>query len=121
MRNMPSHRDQACDPAMTERVYTTTRLGAGDYLLPSNDAQTLWRLRSYLEDGSAEDYRGRKLTGTFWHIFRWHGENFPTDDELMAALTAEFDLGIGSDEFWGEISAGFRTRRAAMKEALSRG
>ena len=38
---------------MTERKYQMTRISAGDYLLPSNDGKTLWRICAYEEDGSA--------------------------------------------------------------------
>ena len=51
-----------------ERKYVITKLREGDYLLPSNDAQTIWRLASHEEDGSAwyHDKHGRErpVTGT---------------------------------------------------------
>ena len=53
------------------RKYAMTRLGKGDYLLPSNDAKWCLRLLSYEEDGSA--VRGvwpdeEPIYGTFWRV-----------------------------------------------------
>ena len=52
--------------------WPTVRVSAGDYLLASNDGQTLWRISSYLEDGSLEsgpDYASMKpVRGKFWSI-----------------------------------------------------
>ena len=62
--------------AATARKYAMTRIAAGDYLLPSNDKQTLWRIYSYEEDGSAEwrDSAGRwhKITGRFWATAKYN-------------------------------------------------
>lgn len=52
------------------RKYAMTRISAGDYILPSNDGKTLWRIYQYDEDGSAEvsgdGKRWRPLIGKFW-------------------------------------------------------
>ena len=51
-----------------------TRLRKGDYLLPSNDAQTLWRIYQYEEDGSLieelPDRAERPVVGLFWATAR---------------------------------------------------
>lgn len=60
---------------MSERKYAMTRLGPGDYLLPSNDAKTLWRITRYEEDGSAiyvnADGSERPLTGMYWMTWKY--------------------------------------------------
>lgn len=79
--------------ATLERTYQLIRVGAGDWLLPSNDRVTLWRLRSYEEDGSAEyavPGGWRQLRGTFWSISRYTGLREPWgDDELLQSHSWE--------------------------------
>ena len=99
------------DNRNTGRKYRMIRLGAGDYLLPSNDAQVLWRLRTYEETGDAENWQGRKVVGTFWAVWRWDG-GFPTPDQLAAAFEAD---DWTRWEFW---AGPFGTRNAAIEEAL---
>ncbi len=77
-------------------VYTMTRLGKGDYLLPSNDAQTLWRLYRW-EEG--------------WNLWRWDG-GFPTLDSINAAL--EMD----DWSRWECWSGPFATRAEAIRDAI---
>lgn len=36
----------------TERKYAMTRIATGDYLLPSNDARTIWRIERYTDGPS---------------------------------------------------------------------
>lgn len=52
-----------------ERKYALTKLAAGDYLLPSNDGTTLWRVRIY-EDGPSH---GMEIPADrdFWGIWKW--------------------------------------------------
>ena len=69
-----------------ERRWAMIRVRAGDYLLPSNDKTTLWRLATYEEHGDAEwqdgDGRWHKIRGTFWAVYRYeHGRrSFPDLD-----------------------------------------
>lgn len=82
-----------------------TRLSRGDYLLPSNDAQTLWRIATY------EEIEGEM----YWGLWRWDG-GFPTGEQIAAAL----EEGWWTDrwEFWeGE----HRSRGSAAEAALNRG
>lgn len=107
---------------MTERTYALTRFGSGDYLLPSNDAAVLWRLSTYLEDGSAVVYpagdhtysRGRVLRGTFWQTARFRGSI--EDAQALAERDAEAFLDW---ERWEEWSFAHRTRGEAIESALS--
>jgi len=48
---------------VTERRYVMTKVGSGDYLLPSNDGLTIWRI--------ARD------EGEGWSLWRWSGETRP--------------------------------------------
>ena len=108
---------------MSERAYKMTRLGPGDYLLPSNDAQTLWRLRTYEEDGTAtyqtEFTPGKGpsgpehvLRGTFWAVWRWR-DGFPSLDALAASLSED------DWEQWEFWAGPFEKRKAAIGEVLA--
>ena len=88
-----------------------TRMGAGNYLLPSNDGQTLWRIYSYYEEGSLSyelpgvGYRG--VRGTFWACARR-----PMPDKWFSyEELSEWD----EWEFW---AGPLRSRREAIDEAL---
>lgn len=102
-----------------ERVYAMIRLRAGDWMLPSNDGQTMYRLSSYVEDGSAwyEDEHGRehKIVGTFWNVSRM----------TMTKLQALVESPVTDDEDildwdeWETESSGHPSRKAAIEAALS--
>jgi hypothetical protein len=80
--------------ATVRRQYRMIRLEKGDYLLPSNDAQILWRIAQYHEDD------GTKL----WGLWRWDG-GMPTIDQIAAAL----DEGMWTDR-WEYWDGGYRKR-----------
>jgi hypothetical protein len=88
----------------TTRKYAMTRVGTGDYLMPANDAQALWRLARYTEDGSATLDDGTPVLGEFWGVWRWRG----TMHDLIDLEWYEWDM-------WAQ---GFRTRAEAEREAL---
>lgn len=90
---------------MSERRYAMTRMRAGDYLLPSNDATVLWRVAKYREDGSAQHDDGSPVFGEFWGLWRWRG--FMSD--RLTLDWVEWDM-------WAQ---GFTTRGAAVAEAMS--
>jgi hypothetical protein len=92
---------------VTERKYVLTRISAGDYLLPSNDGSTLWRIYTYEEDGSAEYSDGTKLVGKFWACARRPipAEGVPIDDLLAWSAW----------EFW---AGPLNSRKDAIAEAL---
>ena len=94
---------------MTTRVYVLTRLGSGDYLLPSNDGRTLWRISRYDDPEfigqphgwqahriSTHDFQQRTANGWGWQD--------PLDWEHW--------------EYWG---GGYRTRGEAVDEVLTCG
>lgn len=91
------------------RKYALTRIGKGDYLLPSNDGTRLWRIYSYEEDGSAEWSDGTKIKGTFWACAR-HVDPLPSIRHTVDWLDWTNDW-----EPWAMIQ---RTRQDAIAEAL---
>jgi hypothetical protein len=92
--------------SLPARKYAMTRVKTGDYLLPSNDAKTLWRIRTYEEDGLAETMDGRKLTGVFWGLWR---RPFPRPGAL-------FDLEAWDE--WELWAAPLEKRQDAIDEAM---
>lgn len=62
------------EEALDERKYALTRVVAGDYLLPSNDAQTIWRIHRYIEGPSTGiDHLSRDRM--VWGVWKWIGAN----------------------------------------------
>lgn len=103
----------------TERTYAMIRVRAGLYLLPSNDAQTIFRLSSYEEHGDGQwqddDGRWHEIRGTFWEVARMP---MTTMERLTNDPSTDDDSILYSDE-WESSCAGLRTRREAIEEALS--
>lgn len=93
---------------MTERRrYALTKIRPGDYLVPANDGETLYRLSTYTEDGSVEG-----LVGTFWGVWRYKGRR-PLDA-----------LGLEDLEDWNEwemVEMLLRTRRQALETLFAPG
>ena len=67
---------------MIGRKFAMRRLKRGDYLLPSNDERTIWRIAKYTEEGSLEralpNGGYEKIVGTFWGVWRYIGRG-PVD------------------------------------------
>lgn len=102
---------------MADRMWQMTRLGKGDYLLPSNDRSTLYRLRSYTEDGSATyGSTKRKVLGTRWQVLRW---NRAFTEDNLRHLPDDIEFGDGG-WFWAPVST-VRTRKQAIEAALEHG
>lgn len=96
----------------SERRYQMTRVGKGDWLLPSNDRQTLWRIHTYDEDGSAEyqDETGwHKIVGTFWATAKYNGD-IP-DDRPLPEDFLEWHR-------WTPWAGPFSTRGDAIKDVI---
>lgn len=95
------------DHAKRERRYAMTRIGPGDYLLPSNDTQTIWRLWRYTDGPSfgLDDWsRDREL----WSLWRWTGATGPG---------SFIDTSVDSTR-WEEVATMLPTRRKAIDIAL---
>lgn len=95
------------------RLYAMTRLRAGDYLLPSNDRETLWRINRYWEDGSLVRSDGKVIRGWFWRAARFVG----TMQEAEALMRSDLDTFLDWID-WVETSSLLHTRAEAIGEAL---
>jgi hypothetical protein len=95
---------------MTERTYALTKVRSGDWLLPSNDGEVVWRIRKYWEDGSA--VRGtwpneKPIYGEFWWV-------------CWAPMSEVEGRDPRSDDVrWRDWSSSHRTRGDAIEEALT--
>jgi hypothetical protein len=95
-------------PSTIERKYTMTRIDSGDYLLPSNDGKTIWRIRRYDEEFIGRDSITIE-TRNYWGIWRWLGLT------LTAFSGAEVD-----DWSQWDFCEGLHTRRKdAVNSALN--
>lgn len=63
-----------------QRKYALTRIGPGDYLLPSNDGQTIWRIAKY-EDGPSHGVEGMDRDRDFWGVWKWNERGHPHEVE----------------------------------------
>lgn len=97
--------------ATVERRFALRRLAQGDYLLLSNDERTLWRIKTYDEDGTAENEDGPVL-GRFWGVWRFNR----FDWKVMMI----HDLADAVEDWdqWTMVDMGYRTRREATASAL---
>lgn len=93
-----------------DRKYTMTRLEAGDYLLPSNDGATIWRLSRY-EDGPTHGIAEMKRDRMFWGVWRWDG--------IGPRPTSVEDLEDWS--LWRHEAAHLESRDEAINEAMRLG
>lgn len=55
---------------MTERKYALSKVAPGDYLLPSNEGQTIWRVARYT-DGPSKGLDDWPRDREVWGIWRW--------------------------------------------------
>lgn len=84
---------------MTERRYVLTKVWPGEYLLPSNDARTIWRLKN---EDSGSDHG--------WAVYRWNGD---VDLQAIAESIADYEW-----DRWETCEYGLATRRDAIDAAL---
>lgn len=97
--------------AAPDRKWRMTRLKAGDWLLPSNDRSTVFRISTY-EDGESYGLEGVK-DRTYWGVWHW-----PKPLKQLAASDP-----WGYDPFddwdaWVQIGHSCATRQEAIDAAL---
>jgi hypothetical protein len=90
----------------TQRKYALTRFSAGDYVFPSNDRQTVWRIMVY-EDGPSHGLEGMSRDRRFWGVWKWSGD--PQFIDLSAI------------DRWEMMDGSYETRREAIHAALKMG
>ncbi len=89
---------------VAESKWVMTKVAAGDYLLPSNDAQTIWRLVRYTDGPSfGLDWSSDRDQ---WCVRRWSGD-----------LDTHVDIEDGTR--WEGVADGFDTRSQAIEYALA--
>jgi hypothetical protein len=89
------------------RHYAMSRVRAGDYILPANDAKTLWRISRY-EDGPTNglDLPRDRM---FWGCWKW---SYPIEDWNAVADPLSW-------EHWDYQEGLLATRAEAVEAALS--
>lgn len=98
---------------VTERKYTLTLVQSGSYLLPSNDARTLWHIYRF-EDGRS--YGLDEPDRMWWACAMYRG----TIEQAQAAVVRDMeDLGYISGRNWRETASYMRKRSEAIEAALS--
>jgi hypothetical protein len=99
-----------------QRKYVLTKLGAGDYLMPGNNGQTLWRLRHYDEEFAADnplgstEVRVRKV----WGVWRCVGYSVRQFQSAIAAGAIDID----DDTLWDYFAGIGKTRNEVIQDAL---
>lgn len=99
-------------PDTPQRKYAMTKgLGPGDWLLPSNDASTLFRLSRY-EDGPSYglDPEVFPCDFTAWQVWRWL-RNFSEEPPSTLEDLEDWDR-------WDLLEQGLKSRDAAIQAAL---
>lgn len=89
--------------AAAERKYRMLRVGTGDYILPSNDRKTIWRIARY-EDGPSHGLVGMARDRDFWGAWKWTSTS-PPDPEW--------------DDRWALMADMYDTRQQAIDFALT--
>jgi hypothetical protein len=97
-----------------DRKYALTRIRAGSYLLPSNDAQTLWHIYSF-EDGRSHGLMDEP-DRTYWACARYRGT---LEDGQKKAMQDLMEYGYIHWGEWTETDSYMRTRAAAIAAALT--
>lgn len=97
-----------------ERKWQMTRLAAGDWLLPSNDRSTVFRISTYEDLYASHD--DREEYRTYWGAWRW-------PRPIQALVREDYGYGHGYDpledwDAWVQIVHYCDTRREAIDAAL---
>lgn len=92
------------------RKYAYIKVDKGDYLLASNDRQTILRFASHDEDGSSTwGGTDEKIVGTYWDVFMRPASDYPAGG-FMFDLDMEEWLDWNN---WHMVYAMSRTRKEA--------
>lgn len=91
--------------------YATRRLDTGDYILPSDDLQVLWRICIGEEANERDAGKSVKM----WELWRWRSVGRPVDEDV--ALSIAENHSPWSD-YWDCCAFGLRTRTEAIEEAM---
>jgi hypothetical protein len=86
------------------RKYVLTKLGAGDYLLPSNDGRTLWRISKYEELGTGA--RGM-FSEHVWGIWKY-------DERVQKGVPVDTE----DWSRWQMVEGPHDTRAESIKRAM---
>jgi hypothetical protein len=95
-------------PETIARKYVLTKIAKGDYLLPSNDGGTLWRIRSY-EDGPSYGLEDWPRDLTLWGIWKW-------DTPVTGASLASVDPDAW--DRWECYDTSYESRAQAIRSVL---
>lgn len=87
-----------------ERKYALTKIAAGDYLLPSNDGKTIWRIHRYV-DGPSSGIMDWPRDRDVWGFWRWEGR-------------AEGAVDLDDWDRWEMVGGLCDSRADAIQEAL---
>jgi hypothetical protein len=105
----------------TQRKYAATRIKAGDYLVPSNDATRIWRFTSYEDTGARIEMRS-KTAGVLLinppARTRWQAHRYRLTVKQLDALGEELPNDFLDFDNWEYDSGDYPTRAAAMKAVL---
>ena len=92
-------------PETVERKYALTKLKPGDYLLPSNDGKTIWRIARYTE-GPSTGIDSWPRDREVWGIWKW-----AATERLPYVDTRRWDA-------WEMVDSMYHTRAQAIAVAL---
>lgn len=91
-----------------ERKYVLTRVAKGDYVFPSNDAATIWRVHTY-EDGPSHGLDWPR-DRTLWALRRWW---------ITVDATSRSYVEVDDWDRWVIVQDGFERRADAIEAALN--
>lgn len=92
-----------------QRKYALTKIQSGDYILPGNDGQTLYRLTTY-EDGPSHGLVDWPRDRTFWGVWRY-----------TRRVSEGGSLDVDNWDDWEMVGTYCETRKDAIDEALRLG
>lgn len=106
--------------APAPRVYTLRRIGPSDWLWLDDLRAHLWRITTYIEDGSASwtdaDGTDHPITGRFWGAWRYNGRVVRDDAGAVLEAPDVIDEVTEGDwnrwDFWCSSS----TRRGVLED-----